>query len=270
MGTMSSPTTVEDALQALVGGARVINGGTDVMVPINEGRERVDAWLSLRKVESLQAIETSEDNIRIGAGVTFAAIETALAHSAPALAQAASTVGSRQIRNVATIGGNIATASPAGDSLLPLLAYDTEVELASLRGTRSVPIRDFFVGPKRTSRKPDEILTAVIIRNFQGSQHFAKVGTRNAMVISICSICARLDHERGIARVAAGSVAPTPLLIPSAEQALLQKDEAAEFSRLVVEAASPISDHRASAEYRRHALGVLAERVHRLLWQDTL
>jgi CO/xanthine dehydrogenase FAD-binding subunit len=267
MGTTSSPTTVEDALEALALGARVINGGTDVMVPINEGLERVDSWLSLRNVQSLRAIERTDTSIRIGAGVTFAAIEEELADIAPALAQAASTVGSRQIRNVATIGGNVATASPAGDSLLPLLAYDAEVELISVHGSRTVPLNQFFVGPKRTVRQPDELLTAVIVREFRGAQHFAKVGTRNAMVISICSICARLDHERGIARVAAGSVAPTPLLIPSAEQALLKQDGAADFSRLVVQASSPISDHRASAEYRRHALGVLAERVHRLLWQ---
>ena len=267
MGTTSAPTTVEDALEVLASGARVINGGTDVMVPINEGLDRVDAWLNLRKVQSLRVVEKTESGIRIGAGVTFAEIEAELADLAPALVQAASTVGSRQIRNVATIGGNVVTASPAGDSLLPLLAYDAEVELASLRGVRSMPLGKFFAGPKHTNRQPDELLTAITIRDFQGAQHFAKVGTRNAMVISICSICARLDHERGIARIAAGSVAPTPLLIPSAEGALLRQDGSAEFSRLVVEASSPISDHRASAEYRRHALGVLAVRVHRTLWQ---
>jgi len=269
MGTISSPTTVEDALEALAGGARVINGGTDVMVAINEGLERVDSWLNLRKVQSLQVIERTDKGIRIGAGVTFAAIETELRHIAPALAQAASTVGSRQIRNVATIGGNIATASPAGDSLLPLLAYDAEVDLVGVRGARTLPLSQFFVGPKHTSRKTEELLTAVTIRDFQGTQHFAKVGTRNAMVISICSICARIDHDRGIARLAAGSVAPTPLLISSAERLLLRRDGAAELSRLVVEASSPISDHRAPAEYRRHALGILAERVHRKLWQGT-
>ena len=268
MGTTSSPTTVEDALAALAQGARVINGGTDVMVPVNGGLERVDSWLNLRNVRSLHVIEKTDMSIRIGAGVTFAEIEKELGELAPALAQAASTVGSRQIRNVATIGGNVATASPAGDSLLPLLTYDAEVELVSVRGTRAVPLNQFFLGPKRTIRQPDELLTAITIKDVRGAQHFAKVGTRNAMVISICSICARLDRERGIARVAAGSVAPIPLLISSAEQALLQRDGSAEFSRLVVAASSPISDHRASAEYRRHALGVLAERVHRLLWQE--
>jgi CO/xanthine dehydrogenase FAD-binding subunit len=268
MGTTSSPTTVEDALEALASGARVINGGTDVMVPINEGLDHVDSWLNLRNVQSLRVIEKSESRIRIGAGATFAAIESELADVAPALAQAASTVGSRQIRNVATIGGNVATASPAGDSLLPLLTYDAEVELVSLRGARSVPLSRFFLGPKRTIRQPDELLTAVIIRDFRGIQHFAKVGTRNAMVISICSICARLDLDTGRARVAAGSVAPTPLSIPSAEGSLLLRDGAVEFSRFVVEASSPISDHRASAEYRRHALGILAERIHRKLWQE--
>lgn len=268
MGTTSSPTTVEDALDALARGARVINGGTDVMVSINEGLDRVESWLSLRKVQSLRVIDKTESQIRIGAGVTFAEIEDELADIVPGLVQAASTVGSRQIRNVATIGGNVATASPAGDSLLPLLTYDAEVELASTRGNRTVPLSQFFTGPKRTIRLADELLTAIIIKDFTGSQHFAKVGTRNAMVISICSICARLDRERGVARVAAGSVAPTPLLIRSAEQALLQPAGSVDFSRLVAEASTPISDHRATAEYRRHALGVLAERVHHQLWQD--
>jgi len=269
MGTTTSPTNVEDALEALASGARVINGGTDIMVPINDGRDNVESWLNLRKVKSLHHIEKSGEGLRIGAGVTFATIETELADVAPALAQAASTVGSRQIRNVATIGGNVASASPAGDSLLPLLVYDAQVELTSLRGTRSIALNEFFVGPKRTVREFDELLTAITINDLRGSQHFAKVGTRNAMVISICSICARLDHERGTARVSAGSVAPTPVLISSAEKALLSPQGSAEFSRLVVEASSPISDHRATAEYRRHALGILAERVHRKLWQET-
>jgi len=269
MDSIYSPTTVQEALEVLASGARVINGGTDVMVPINEGLESVDSWLNLRKIQSLQVIERMEKGIRIGAGVTFAAIETELRYVAPALAQAASTVGSRQIRNVATIGGNIATASPAGDSLLPLLAYDAEVELVGVRGARTLPLSQFFVGPKHTSRKADELLTSVTIRDSQGTQHFAKVGTRNAMVISICSICVRIDRDRGIARLAAGSVAPTPLLIPAAERLLLRRDGASELSRLVVDASSPISDHRAPAEYRRHALKILTERIHRKLWQET-
>lgn len=268
MGQISSPSTLEDALEALALGARVINGGTDVMVAINDGRDRVEGWLNLRKVKSLHKIERSETAIRIGAGVTFATIEAELADSAPALAQAASTVGSRQIRSVATIGGNVITASPAGDSLLPLLVYDAEVELASLRGTRVIPLTEFLIGPKRTVREPDELLIAITIKNLGGPQHFAKVGTRNAMVISICSICARLDLENGTSRVSVGSVAPTPLLIKSAEQALLASKNSIEFSRLVVEASSPISDHRATVEYRRHALSILAERIHHKLWQE--
>lgn len=268
MGTASSPHTVEDALEALAQGARLINGGTDAMVPINEGLDSVDHWVNLRTVDSLRQIARTEQGLQIGAGVTFATIERELATVAPALAQAASTVGSRQIRNVATIGGNVATASPAGDSLLPLLTYDAELQLTSQQGSRTVPLAEFFVGPKKTVCQPDEMITAITLVNYSGNQHFAKVGTRNAMVISICSICARLDLESGVARVAAGSVAPTPLLIRSAEDALLRENAAQEFADAVVSSASPISDHRAPAEYRRHALGVLAERVHRKLWQE--
>lgn len=268
MDNPSSPTTLEAALAALTRGSRIVNGGTDVMVPINEGLDSVDHWVNLRKVDSLSQIERTSRGLQIGAGVTFATIERELATVAPALAQAASTVGSRQIRNVATIGGNVATASPAGDSLLPLLVYDAEVQLTSQRGSRSIPLVEFFVGPKKTIRHPDEIITTITLLSYSGSQHFAKVGTRNAMVISICSICARLDLESGVARVAAGSVAPTPLLIRAAEDALLRENAASEFADAVVSSASPISDHRATAEYRRHALGVLAERVHRQLWQE--
>ena len=268
MDNQSSPSTLEAALAALTRGARIVNGGSDVMVPINEGLDSVESWVNLRQVDSLTQIERTSRGLQIGAGVTFATIERELASVAPALAQAASTVGSRQIRNVATIGGNVATASPAGDSLLPLLVYDAEVQLLSHQGSRTIPLVQFLVGPKKTLRQPDEIITSVTLLNHTGSQHFAKVGTRNAMVISICSICARLDLESGVARVAAGSVAPTPLLIRAAEDALLRENAAQEFADAVVSSASPISDHRASAEYRRHALGVLAERVHRKLWQE--
>jgi CO/xanthine dehydrogenase FAD-binding subunit len=267
MDHASSPTTLEEALRALSPGTRLINGGTDVMVPINEGLDHVGRWVNLRKIDSLCHMEQTERGLRIGAGITFAMIERELSTVAPALAQAASTVGSRQIRNVATIGGNVATASPAGDSLLPLLTYDAEVELVSQRGSRIIPLVEFFVGPKKTVRNPDEIITAITLVDCSGSQHFAKVGTRNAMVISICSIGARLNSTGGSARIAVGSVAPTPLLVRTAEEALLDESAAREFAVTVVSAASPISDHRATAEYRRHALGVLAERVHRKLWQ---
>jgi CO/xanthine dehydrogenase FAD-binding subunit len=192
----------------------------------------------------------------------------------PALAQAARTVGSPQIRQWGTIGGNLGTASPAGDALPPLLVYDARVELTSTRGTRSVPLGDFLTGVKRNAREADELITAVTDLQTAGGQHFAKVGTRNAMVIAVCSLAMRLDREAAVARVAIGSAAPTARRLPDVEEWLqgelseagwrATEPLAAELGRRVAAAAAPIDDVRGSAAYRRHALGVLAGRC--LTW----
>lgn len=271
MNTCHHPTTLDEAIDLL--GVRPdlhpVNGGTDVMVGVNAGTTAVAGWLNLRRVEELNRIERSERGLRIGGGVTFARIETELLTEAPALAMAARTVGSRQIRSVGTIGGNLATGSPAGDSLPPLLICGAAVELVSSRGTRLVPLVDFLTGPKRTTRERDELIAAVVLADCTGAQHFAKVGTRNAMVISIGSLAARLDPARGVARVAAGSVGPTALLLERAAPALLQRDGADQFARIVGESIAPIDDHRATADYRRRSVTVLARRMHELLWEGS-
>lgn len=269
MTTCHNPTTLDEAIDLL--GARPdlrpVNGGTDLMVGVNAGTTAVTGLLNLRRVEELHRIERTERGLRIGGGVTFARIESELLGEAPALAMAAKTVGSRQIRSVGTIGGNLATGSPAGDSLPPLLVCDAEVELVSRRGTRTVRLDEFLTGPKRTVRERDELVAAVVLVDCSGAQHFAKVGTRNAMVISISSLAARLDPVRGIARVAAGSVGPTALLIERAAPALLRRDGADEFARIVGESVMPIDDHRATADYRRTSVSVLARRMHVSLWE---
>jgi CO/xanthine dehydrogenase FAD-binding subunit len=269
MSTSFTPTTLDEAVGILAARPelRVVNGGTDVMVGVNAGVVRTSGWLNLRRVKELHGIERIDRGIRIGGGVTFAHIEYELAHDAPALAMAARTVGSRQIRSVGTIGGNLATASPAGDSLPPLLVCDAEVDLVSTRGMRTVRLADFLVGPKRSVLETDEIVAAVVLTDFSGSQHFAKVGTRNAMVISISSLAARLDTDRGVARVAAGSVGPTAIRIDEASEALLQPDGADNFADIVGRSVSPIDDHRATADYRRTSVTVLARRMHELLWK---
>lgn len=268
MTTCFHPTSLVEAIGILGDrpDLRVLNGGTDVMVGVNAGTATVGGWLNLRRVPELDRIERTEHGLRIGSGVTFARIERELVDEAPALAMAARTVGSRQIRSVGTLGGNLATGSPAGDSLPPLLVYDTEVELVSRNASRIVPLVDFLLGPKRTALAAGELVAAVVLRDPGGSQHFAKVGTRNAMVISISSLAARLDPSRGVARVAAGSVGPTALLLEAAHAALLQRDGAEAFARAVGETVSPIDDHRATAEYRRTSVTVLARRTHDLLW----
>ena len=265
----ATPTTRHEATILLAERPElyVVNGGTDAMVGVNDGRTNVAGWLSLRRVAELGRIVADEHSLVLGAGITFAEIEALLADSVPSLAAAARTVGSPQIRRAGTLGGNLATASPAADAVPPLLCCDAHVELASCDGVRRVPLEEFATGPKRTVRRPDELITAVHLHALGGFDAFAKVGTRNAMVISVCSIAARLDPASGVARVAIGSPAPSVRRVHDAEPALLDPGAADAFAAEVVRGASPIDDARASATYRRHALGVLARRTHARLWR---
>ncbi|MCU1378016.1 MAG: carbon monoxide dehydrogenase [Acidimicrobiales bacterium] len=240
----------------------VVAGGTDLMVGVNAGRLRPSSWLSLRRVPELQRIERHGSSLFVGACVTFARIERELVDTAPALAAAARTVGSVQIRNAATIGGNLSTASPAGDSLPVLACYHAEVEVASVRGTRIVPIGEFLVGPKRTDLGADELVVGVHLRRTTGEQAFAKVGPRAAMVIARCSLAARVDRTTGDAGVGIGAVAPCALAVPAAAEILASGGSVDDFVAAVVSAAAPIDDLRAPAAYRHHALAVLARRMH--------
>jgi CO/xanthine dehydrogenase FAD-binding subunit len=178
-----------------------------------------------------------------------------LAELLPALAEASRTVGSPQIRNRGTIGGNLGTASPAGDALPPLLMEGAEVEVASVRGVRSMPLAEFLVGPKRNALAEDELVVAVVVRSSGAPQTFMKVGPRNAMVIAVCSLALATDRDRGEIRAAFGSAAPVPRLVTA------PLEEADGFPELVAAAASPIDDIRGTAAYRSHALRVLARRA---------
>lgn len=256
-----------------------ICGGTDIMVDINFGRARPTALLDLTAVEGIDSWELMEDGrtVRIGAGVCFTTIIDELGGLCPALAQAARTVGSPQIRNRGTVAGNLATASPAGDSHPVLLASWAAVEVESVRGSRMIGIDDFFVGPKRSALAPDELIRAVRVPAATGPQQFAKVGPRNAMVIATTSFALNLDAAGRRAGTGIGSAGPTPLRARAAEQMLTEAlagrwdaagsvgaSAADEFGALVAEAASPIDDVRGSAAYRRHALSVLGRRC--LTW----
>jgi CO/xanthine dehydrogenase FAD-binding subunit len=251
-------------------------GGTDVMVELNFDRRRPVAILDLTDVAELRACDTARDELRVGASTTYARLQHELAHALPGLALAARTVGSPQIRNRGTIGGNLGAASPAGDCHPPLLAARAEIELRSSSGTRRVPIDDYFLGPKRSALRADELITAVLVPRARGPQQFAKVGTRNAMVIAVCSFALSLDTEARTVGTGIGSAGPTPLRADEAEDFLASElDEAiawhggsgltdsaiARFGELVAGAASPIDDVRGSAAYRRHALAVLAQRT---------
>jgi CO/xanthine dehydrogenase FAD-binding subunit len=253
-----SPRTLDEALRikSEEPGAVPIEGGTDVMVELNFDRARPEALLDLNRVGELKAWSRENGLLRLGASLTYTeSMREPLAGLLPALAEASRTVGSPQIRNRGTIGGNLGTASPAGDALPPLLIEGAEVELASVRGTRRLAIEDFLTGPKQNALEPDELIVAVLVRPSGNPQTFMKIGPRNAMVIAVCSLALAADRERGEVRAAYGSAGPVPALV----RAPLDARDA--FPEQVAAAASPIDDVRGSALYRRHALRVLTARA---------
>lgn len=253
------PSSIDEALAGLGDGAVPLAGGTDLMVEVNFGHIRPESVVGLRRLEALK----EWDGPRIGAGVTWRRIET---EGPKALAEAARTVGSPQIRNAGTIGGNLGTASPAGDGHPFLAAVDASIELISPHATRLVPWHEFFLGVKKTAREADELITAVQLPNrLPERQAFGKIGIRNAMVIAtVCAVVTR--DEDGHTCVGLGSVAPTPIRAPRAEEMISSaakptEADLAEFQRLVSEEVRPITDHRSTEEYRRHGAGVLARRL---------
>jgi CO/xanthine dehydrogenase FAD-binding subunit len=227
-----------------------------VMVELNFDRDRPAALLNLNEVAELRGARRENGGLWLGAGLTYTeAMRGEVAALLPALAEAARTVGSPQIRNRGTIGGNLGTASPAGDALPPLLVERAAVELASAAGRRTLPLDEFLVGPKRSALAADELIVGVRVEPSRARQTFMKVGPRNAMVIAVCSLAVAVDRERGEARAAFGSAGPVPALVT------VPLDEADSLPDRVAEAASPIDDVRGTAAYRRHALRVLARRA---------
>jgi CO/xanthine dehydrogenase FAD-binding subunit len=256
-----------------------IAGGTDVMVDLNFDRSRPAVLLDLTRVGALTDWGTDGDLLRIGAGVTYRRLIDELAGRVPGLALAARTVGSPQIRNRGTVGGNLGSASPAGDAHPALLAAGALVELASARGTRRVPAAEFFVGPKRSVKTRDELIAAFLVPAVPGAEQFAKVGTRNAMVIAVCSFALSLQPETRTVGTGIGSAGPTPLRATEAADFLVASlpwesrgpvpaAVSNRFGDLVGAAARPIDDVRGSADYRRHALAVLARRTLGWAWAD--
>jgi CO/xanthine dehydrogenase FAD-binding subunit len=271
--TVARPRTLAEALGALEAtpDAHLLAGGTDFMVEVNFGHRRPTDIVALRRVVELQGHEHADGHVTLGAMLTYAEIEADLAEDFPALAAAGRTVGSPQIRNAGTIGGNVGTASPAGDTLPLLVALDAEVDLAGPEGTRTVALDEFITGPKRTDRRPGEIITRVRVPRVTGPQQFLKIGTRNAMVISIACLALVLDLDARRVRCGLGSVGPRPLRPRAAEDFLSGEIDwdgpraapgaVRRFAELVAEACTPITDQRGTAEYRRHAAGVLARRA---------
>ncbi|HEY7538243.1 MAG TPA: FAD binding domain-containing protein [Gaiellaceae bacterium] len=230
-----------------------IQGGTDVMVAVNFDRTRPAAFLNLNEVSELRGWRRENGALRLGAGVTYTeAMAPELAELVPALAEASRTVGSPQIRNRGTIGGNLGTASPAGDALPPLVIEGAEVECASVRGVRRVPLLDFVSGVKQNVLDADELIAAVWLVPSGASQTFMKVGPRNAMVIAVVALALSAGDEL---RASLGSASPRPVLVTA------PRSEADSFPERVAAAAAPIDDVRGSANYRSHALRVMTKRA---------
>ena len=269
-----APRTLEEALQMKRDRpeAVVIAGGTDVMVAVNFDRLRPRAFMDVSRLRELQQWRETDATLQLGAGLTYTRIIRELPGYVP-LVQASRTVGSPQIRNRATVGGNLGTASPAGDALPVLAAHDAEVVVASAdRGERSLPWDRFLTGPKRTALEPDELIIETGWPTTSGPGSFSKIGTRNAMVIAVAGLCLVMDEESRGVRVALGSVGPTIIRARDAERFAsehvpwnepgteLRSETVDRWGELVAEAASPIDDVRGSAAYRRHACRVLATR----------
>jgi CO/xanthine dehydrogenase FAD-binding subunit len=275
------PTSLADALAAKAEhpGAVPITGGTDVMVEMNFDRRRPSALLDLTAVPELAEWHPDGDRIRLGPAVTYSRIITELGDRLPGLAMASRTIGSPQIRNRGTVGGNLGAASPAGDSHPALLAADATIELQSSEGSRLVEAESFYLGVKRNAARSDELITAIYVTPPSGPQQFSKIGTRNAMVISVAAFGLALHADRRAVGTGIGSAAPTPRRAPEAERFAaasldwdgrgpLDDSVAREFGELVRSAASPIDDVRGTAAYRLHALSVMARRTLAWAWHD--
>jgi CO/xanthine dehydrogenase FAD-binding subunit len=280
-----APSTWAEALAAKAEhpDALPVAGGTDVMVEINFDHRRPGALLDLTRVPELREWHADDGTVRLGAGVTYARVIEELGATLPGLAMAARTVGSPQIRNRGTVGGNLGAASPAGDSHPPLLAADAVVEVESVRGVRRIPAGEFYTGVKRNALEPDELIAAVLIAPPSGPQQFCKIGTRNAMVIAVSAFGLALHPDRRAVGTGIGSAAPTPRRADAAAEFLAGELDAAglwesrgelpeslarEFGHRVRDAAAPIDDVRGSAAYRLHSLSVMARRAATWAWDD--
>ena len=279
---MLVPNSLDEAVAGLAAhpDATLLAGGTDLMVEINEGHRRF-AWpdgdtdvIALTRVPELSTwtFDPHARTVTLGAAVTWSEIEREpLRGMLPALAEAARTVGSPQIRNAGTVGGNLATCSPAGDGLPVFAALDAQVNLVGAVGRRTMPVGDFMVGVKRTALAPGEMIESLTLPLLDGWQGYSKVGVRNAMVIATASACVAVDVPSRSVRLALGSVAPTIIRCPDAEAyagSAVDWDArtagagvASRFGELAAETSRPIDDHRSTAAYRRHAVGVMAARL---------
>jgi len=249
---------------------KIIAGGTDLIPKLREENSRPEFVLNILEIERLSGITELNHILRIGSTTTHAQLVESeiLQRSCPSLVQAAASVGGPLIQNRGTIGGNIANASPAADLAPALLTLDAEVVLMSEKGTRVVALQDFFIGPGKTVLNPNELLVEISIPLPKGQTIFLKLGRRQAMTLSIVNVAVCLEMEgRNCrnAKIAMGSVAPTPIRCPQAEILLVDKEIDPELiSKCAGEAmamSKPLDDQRAKAWYRVQAGAVLLRRA---------
>ncbi len=266
------PTSLEEAweLRSKIPDSLFIAGGTDVLVSIKNDECRPQALISLRSIPGLTGIETG-DAARIGALTTISDIlqHPGLSRRFPVLVEAAKSLGSVQIRSVATIGGNLSNASPCADMALPLLVLEATVRLQSPKETREVSVSEFFKGPAETCLSPQEIMTDILLKPPRKNMKtcFIKKG-RVKMDLAVASVAVLLEMEGKKcrkARIAAGSVAPIPLRLHKVESLLedatISSRTIAKAQQLAEDEIVPITDIRSSEEYRRQLTGVLVKRA---------
>jgi CO/xanthine dehydrogenase FAD-binding subunit len=268
---LAIPETLPEAVQALAERpeARLIAGGTELMPDLVAGRKQPTGFVSLRGVADLRGVREQDGTLVIGAATRV--VDLIGLRQAPALADAAASLGTPQVRNLATVGGNVMSALPFRNLLAALIALDADIELTGPGGTRRVPYRDFTLAPGETARRAGELVTAIRVPILDGPQAYVKVGRRNAQFVAVSSAALVVDRAASAVRIGLGNAAPTPVRAPAAEAhanaavdwgaRTLDARAAAECGRLAAEGCDPPDDVIASAAYRRHATGVLTRRL---------
>ena len=276
---LQRPKTLMEAMELLekLDEAKPVAGGTDVILLMRDGTCKAKHLVDLSLIEELKYIEEGDGEIRIGTATTHNSLleSSLIAKKAPALRDACACIGSVQIRNLGTIGGNLCNASPAADTAAPLLTLDATVRIATHPGSRSMPLYELFAGPKLNSLQPNEILTEIRfpVPPEGSGMSFQKLGRRRGYTISVVNAAVYLELDGDFcrkARVALGSVAPTPLRPRSLEEGLkdqkLTEQLIKETASACYELVSPVDDIRASAEYRREMSSVLMKRALSEAW----
>jgi CO/xanthine dehydrogenase FAD-binding subunit len=275
------PKNLDEALDALAqnnAAIRPLAGGTDMIVDLRAKRAQPDVLVALQNVQALRGVARENGTLKIGASTTLAEfLKHPLLAEHDALRQAASVFANPMIRNSATVAGNIGSASPAGDMLPPLLALDAQIELVSQNGARTMPLDEFFLGPRKTARNLNELIFNLQLptANRQSASAFYKLGLRQADAISLVSVAVWLQRDgdkiRDV-RIALGAVAPRPMRATRAEEILrgqiYSETNLKAAARAASEECAPISDLRASAQYRKRMVNVYVRRMLEQAWNN--